>query len=156
MVKSIDDRPSNTYNHHPFAVKPRTIALKTTPHLPKLSIKLELKPEHHNAAFYENNQPEEDEEEDGIGAEEDADGDGSNSHISEQSTSQSDQFGSMGSSSAGAITLATPTPGSNSNSSSSVGGTSSNKTMVKKSSISKSPAPPTVGRKATSYIAVST
>ncbi|XP_073826823.1 scm-related gene containing four mbt domains isoform X2 [Musca autumnalis] len=35
-------------------VKSRTIALKTTPHLPKLSIKLELKPEHHNPAFYDN------------------------------------------------------------------------------------------------------
>lgn len=140
-----------------FPVKPRTIALKTTPHLPKLSIKLELKPEHHNAAFYENNQHEEDEEEDGI-AEDEADGDGSTSHISEQSTSQSDQFGSMGSS-AGAVTLVTPTGSAStatSSSSSSASGNSNNKTMVKKSSISKSPAPPTVGRKATSYIAVST
>ncbi|XP_011293988.1 polycomb protein Sfmbt isoform X2 [Musca domestica] len=34
-------------------VKTRTIPLKTTPHLPKLSIKLELKPEHHNPAFYD-------------------------------------------------------------------------------------------------------
>ncbi|XP_030380492.1 polycomb protein Sfmbt isoform X2 [Scaptodrosophila lebanonensis] len=65
-------------------VKSRTIALKTTPHLPKLSIKLELKPEHHNAAFYENSQPEEEDDEYG-----DADGDGSTSHVSEQSTTQS-------------------------------------------------------------------
>ncbi|KAH8353228.1 hypothetical protein KR084_009721 [Drosophila pseudotakahashii] len=120
------------------SVKSRTIALKTTPHLPKLSIKLELKPEHHNAAFYENNQPEEEGEEEDPDA--DGDGDGSTSHISEQSTTQSssDQIAGSGSGSGSAsmVTLAT----------------SSNK-MVMKSSTTKSPAPPTVGRKATSYIA---
>ncbi|XP_017857696.1 PREDICTED: polycomb protein Sfmbt isoform X2 [Drosophila arizonae] len=123
-------------------VKPRTIALKTTPHLPKLSIKLELKPEHHNAAFYENNQVEEDEDEDGV-AEEDADGDCSTSHMSEQSTTtSSDQFASLGGAPANTVT---PTAsGGNSNAS---------KTMVKKSSTTKSPAPPIMGRKATSYIA---
>ncbi|EDW63836.1 polycomb protein Sfmbt isoform X2 [Drosophila virilis] len=122
-------------------VKPRTIALKTTPHLPKLSIKLELKPEHHNAAFYENNQVEEDEDEDGL-AEDDADADCSTSHMSEQSTTNSDQF-------AGAVGLAaassTVTPAA--------GGGNGSKTMVKKSSTTKSPAPPIMGRKATSYIA---
>ncbi|ALC39481.1 Sfmbt [Drosophila busckii] len=120
-------------------VKTRTIALKTTPHLPKLSIKLELKPEHHNAAFYENNQPDEDDEEDGLAeelddndADADADGDGSTSHHSEQSTSHSSEYASR--------TAATPPV--------------ANKSMVtKKSSTTKSPAPPTVGRKATSYIA---
>lgn len=121
-------------------VKSRTIALKTTPHLPKLSIKLELKPEHHNAAFYENNQPEEECDEEDPDA--DGDGDGSTSHISEQSTTQSSSdliAGSgSGSGSASLVTLAT----------------GSNKTVKK--STTKSPAPPTVGRKATSYIAVST
>ncbi|XP_017115637.1 polycomb protein Sfmbt isoform X1 [Drosophila elegans] len=129
-----------TPNDNTQSVKSRTIALKTTPHLPKLSIKLELKPEHHNAAFYENNQPEEDGEEEDPDADGDGDGDGSTSHISEQSTTQSssDQIaGSVcGSGSASLVTLAT----------------GSNK-MVKKSSTTKSPAPPTVGRKATSYIA---
>ncbi|XP_034472824.1 polycomb protein Sfmbt isoform X1 [Drosophila innubila] len=128
------------------AVKPRTIALKTTPHLPKLSIKLELKPEHHNPAFYENNQPEDEDEEDGI-AEDDLDGDGSTSHMSEQSTTHSEQLGTMAATAvagvgagaaAGANSTVTPITG---------------KTMVKKSSTTKSPAPPTVGRKATSYIA---
>ncbi|XP_016968579.1 polycomb protein Sfmbt isoform X1 [Drosophila biarmipes] len=120
------------------SVKSRTIALKTTPHLPKLSIKLELKPEHHNAAFYENNQAEEEVEEEDPDA--DGDGDGSTSHISEQSATQSSSdliAGSgSGSGSTSLVTLAT----------------SSNK-MVMKSSTTKSPAPPTVGRKATSYIA---
>ncbi|EDV58737.1 polycomb protein Sfmbt isoform X1 [Drosophila erecta] len=119
------------------SVKSRTIALKTTPHLPKLSIKLELKPEHHNAAFYENNQPEEEGDEEDPDA--DGDGDGSTSHISEQSTTQSSSdliAGSgSGSGSASLVTLAT----------------GSNKTVKK--STTKSPAPPTVGRKATSYIA---
>ncbi|XP_016984365.1 polycomb protein Sfmbt isoform X1 [Drosophila rhopaloa] len=120
------------------SVKSRTIALKTTPHLPKLSIKLELKPEHHNAAFYENNQPEEDGDEEDPDA--DGDGDGSTSHISEQSTTQSssDQIAGSGNGS-GSASLVTLAPGSNK--------------MVMKSSTTKSPAPPTVGRKATSYIA---
>ncbi|XP_043641313.1 polycomb protein Sfmbt isoform X2 [Drosophila teissieri] len=91
------------------SVKSRTIALKTTPHLPKLSIKLELKPEHHNAAFYENNQPEEEGDEEDPDA--DGDGDGSTSHISEQSTTQSSSdliAGSCsGSGSASLVTLAT-------------------------------------------------
>ncbi|XP_017115638.1 polycomb protein Sfmbt isoform X2 [Drosophila elegans] len=100
-----------TPNDNTQSVKSRTIALKTTPHLPKLSIKLELKPEHHNAAFYENNQPEEDGEEEDPDADGDGDGDGSTSHISEQSTTQSssDQIaGSVcGSGSASLVTLAT-------------------------------------------------
>ncbi|XP_032592083.1 polycomb protein Sfmbt isoform X2 [Drosophila grimshawi] len=122
-------------------VKPRTIALKTTPHLPKLSIKLELKPEHHNAAFYENNQAEEDEDEDGV-ADDDVDGDCSTSHISEQSTTNSDQFAATGGTVVGVASTVTPAAGSN-----------GSKTMVKKSSTTKSPAPPIIGRKATSYIA---
>ncbi|XP_017857699.1 PREDICTED: polycomb protein Sfmbt isoform X4 [Drosophila arizonae] len=136
------NKQSQHDNSTQTAVKPRTIALKTTPHLPKLSIKLELKPEHHNAAFYENNQVEEDEDEDGV-AEEDADGDCSTSHMSEQSTTtSSDQFASLGGAPANTVT---PTAsGGNSNAS---------KTMVKKSSTTKSPAPPIMGRKATSYIA---
>ncbi|KRG03631.1 polycomb protein Sfmbt isoform X2 [Drosophila mojavensis] len=130
------------HDNNTQTVKPRTIALKTTPHLPKLSIKLELKPEHHNAAFYENNQVEEDEDEDGV-AEDDADGDCSTSHMSEQSTTtSSDQFASLGGAPASTVT---PTAsGGNGNAS---------KTMVKKSSTTKSPAPPIMGRKATSYIA---
>nr|Q29L50.2 RecName: Full=Polycomb protein Sfmbt; AltName: Full=Scm-like with four MBT domain-containing protein 1 [Drosophila pseudoobscura pseudoobscura] len=111
-------------------VKPRTIALKTTPHLPKLSIKLELKPEHHNAAFYENNQPEDgdgDEEDPDpdadadLDADADGDGDGSTSHISEQSTthSSSDQIlgsgSGGGSTSAPVVTAATGSIGGNSN-----------------------------------------
>ncbi|XP_016968580.1 polycomb protein Sfmbt isoform X2 [Drosophila biarmipes] len=91
------------------SVKSRTIALKTTPHLPKLSIKLELKPEHHNAAFYENNQAEEEVEEEDPDA--DGDGDGSTSHISEQSATQSSSdliAGSgSGSGSTSLVTLAT-------------------------------------------------
>ncbi|XP_017071654.2 polycomb protein Sfmbt isoform X3 [Drosophila eugracilis] len=122
------------------SVKSRTIALKTTPHLPKLSIKLELKPEHHNAAFYENNQPEEEGDEEDPDGDGDVDGDGSTSHISEQSTTQSssDQIAGSGSGS-GSASLVTLATGSNK--------------MVMKSSTTKSPAPPTVGRKATSYIA---
>ncbi|KAH8413346.1 hypothetical protein KR009_010096 [Drosophila setifemur] len=127
-------------------VKPRTIALKTTPHLPKLSIKLELKPEHHNAAFYENNQPDDEGEEEDIDGDADADadadgdGDGSTSHMSEQSTTQSSSDLIAGSSScSGSTSMVTPATGGNK--------------MVKKSSTTKSPAPPTVGRKATSYIA---
>ncbi|XP_030243575.1 polycomb protein Sfmbt isoform X2 [Drosophila navojoa] len=130
------------HDNNTQTVKPRTIALKTTPHLPKLSIKLELKPEHHNAAFYENNQVEEDEDEDGV-AEDDADGDCSTSHMSEQSTTtSSDQFASLG-----GVPASTVTP------TASGGNGNANKTMVKKSSTTKSPAPPIVGRKATSYIA---
>ncbi|XP_017857698.1 PREDICTED: polycomb protein Sfmbt isoform X3 [Drosophila arizonae] len=109
------NKQSQHDNSTQTAVKPRTIALKTTPHLPKLSIKLELKPEHHNAAFYENNQVEEDEDEDGV-AEEDADGDCSTSHMSEQSTTtSSDQFASLGGAPANTVT---PTAsGGNSNAS---------------------------------------
>nr|SMS16221.1 Polycomb group protein: Scm-related gene containing four MBT domains [Drosophila subobscura]SMS16228.1 Polycomb group protein: Scm-related gene containing four MBT domains [Drosophila subobscura] len=141
-------------------VKPRTIALKTTPHLPKLSIKLELKPEHHNAAFYENNQPEDgdaDEEEPDPDADAELDGDadgdgdfdGSTSHISEQSTthSSSDQILGSGSGGGGSISTSVVTAAA------SGGGSSNSNKMVKKSSTTKSPAPPTVGRKATSYIA---
>ncbi|KAH8262185.1 hypothetical protein KR038_008213 [Drosophila bunnanda] len=129
-------------------VKPRTIALKTTPHLPKLSIKLELKPEHHNAAFYENNQPEEEGEDEDVDAEADAeadgDGDGSMSHMSEQSTTQSSSDQIIGTSGSGTGT---------SSSMVTAAATGNNNKMVKKSSTTKSPAPPTVGRKATSYIA---
>ncbi|XP_033248905.1 polycomb protein Sfmbt isoform X2 [Drosophila miranda] len=111
-------------------VKPRTIALKTTPHLPKLSIKLELKPEHHNAAFYENNQPEDgdgDEEDPDpdadadLDADADGDGDGSTSHISEQSTTHSSSDQILGSGSGGGststpvVTAATGSSGGNSN-----------------------------------------
>ncbi|EDW76171.2 uncharacterized protein Dwil_GK14805 [Drosophila willistoni] len=122
------------------SVKPRTIALKTTPHLPKLSIKLELKPEHHNAAFYENNQPEEDDDDDADG-DGDVDGDGSTSHMSEQSTTHSstDQMILHGVASTNASSVSTTT--------------GNNKMVMKKSSTTKSPAPPIVGRKATSYIA---
>jgi len=123
--------------------------LKTTPHLPKLSIKLELKPEHYNPAFYENNQPEDEDEEDGI-AEDDLDGDGSTSHMSEQSTTQSEQLGTMAPTAVAGVG-AGAAGGANSTVTPIIG-----KTMVKKSSTTKSPAPPTVGRKATSYIAVST
>ncbi|XP_015036548.2 polycomb protein Sfmbt isoform X2 [Drosophila pseudoobscura] len=111
-------------------VKPRTIALKTTPHLPKLSIKLELKPEHHNAAFYETNQPEDgdgDEEDPDpdvdadLDADADGDGDGSTSHISEQSTTHSSSDQILGSGSGGGststpvVTAATGSIGGNSN-----------------------------------------
>ncbi|XP_023179836.2 polycomb protein Sfmbt isoform X2 [Drosophila hydei] len=110
-------------NNTQTAVKPRTIALKTTPHLPKLSIKLELKPEHHNAAFYENNQVEEDEDEDGV-AEDDADGDCSTSHISEQSTTtSSDQFGSL------SVQSSTVTPTASSGSGNGNGNGNGSKTM---------------------------
>ncbi|KAH8276419.1 hypothetical protein KR018_005704 [Drosophila ironensis] len=129
------------------SVKPRTIALKTTPHLPKLSIKLELKPEHHNAAFYEDHQPEEEPDEEELDGEADADadgdgdGDGSASHISEQSTTLSSSDLVAGSSSGSASMVTTPSA------------TGGNKMVKKSSSTTKSPAPPTVGRKATSYIA---
>ncbi|XP_075153132.1 scm-related gene containing four mbt domains isoform X2 [Haematobia irritans] len=81
---------ANTSSHDSTApqVKTRTIALKTTPHLPKLSIKLELKPEHHNPAFYDNvnaaHDPLDDEEDDDDGDEYDED---TNSMVSNQSSS---------------------------------------------------------------------
>ncbi|KAH8392248.1 hypothetical protein KR215_003887 [Drosophila sulfurigaster] len=148
-----------THDNNMQTVKSRTIALKTTPHLPKLSIKLELKPEHHNAAFYENNQPEDEDEEDGV-AEDDPDGDGSTSHMSEQSTTHSEQLIAITAGSAAAATGAGAGAGTAVGGGAAAASTTvtqpaavSGKTMVKKSSTTKSPAPPTVGRKATSYIA---
>lgn len=118
--------------------KPRTIALKTNPHLPKLSIKLELKPEHHNAAFYEDNN--EDDDDDGDYEED------STSHRSGQSTPLSHNDGSQlaltekitTAQQASTVQASAPTRCGN--------------PAVKKS---VSPAPPVVGRKATSYIGVS-
>ncbi|XP_020716101.1 polycomb protein Sfmbt isoform X3 [Ceratitis capitata] len=111
--------------------KPRTIALKTNPHLPKLSIKLELKPEHHNAAFYEDNNEDDD---DDVEYEED-----STSHRSGQSTPLSHNDGSQQS----LIEKTTSTV------TQPAAVMRSGNAAVKKS---VSPAPPVVGRKATSYI----
>uniref|UniRef100_A0A034V9Q9 Polycomb protein Sfmbt n=1 Tax=Bactrocera dorsalis TaxID=27457 RepID=A0A034V9Q9_BACDO len=115
--------------------KPRTIALKTNPHLPKLSIKLELKPEHHNAAFYEDNN--EDDDDDGDYEED------STSHRSGQSTPLSHNDGSQL-----ALTEKITTAQQASTTQASAPTRCGNPAVKK----SVSPAPPVVGRKATSYI----
>ncbi|XP_054741793.1 polycomb protein Sfmbt isoform X1 [Anastrepha obliqua] len=128
-------KKSNLKGENSNIAKPRTIALKTNPHLPKLSIKLELKPEHHNAAFYEDNHEDDD---DDIEYEED-----STSHRSGQSTPLSHNDGSQQAliekATAVQQVLATQPPAP----------TRCSNAVVKKS---VSPAPPVVGRKATSYI----
>ncbi|XP_017469207.1 PREDICTED: polycomb protein Sfmbt [Rhagoletis zephyria] len=116
------------------AAKPRTIALKTNPHLPKLSIKLELKPEHHNAAFYEDNEDDDDD----IEYEDD-----STSHRSGQSTplshNEMSQHALMEKTTAAQQTSTSQPP---------TQARCANATVKK----SVSPAPPGVVRKATSYI----
>ncbi|KAL9927865.1 scm-related gene containing four mbt domains isoform 1-T3 [Glossina fuscipes fuscipes] len=134
--------------------KSRTIALKTNPHLPKLSIKLELKPEHQNPAFYEDNS---------IGVNDDDD-DVADNYEEDSNSVQSNQSSTahlIDTSSSSASFIATHSGTTTSSSSTTLlvnpaavnsekVRKSNNRTSVKKS---QSPAPPTVRRKANSYIA---
>lgn len=136
--------------------KSRTIALKTNPHLPKLSIKLELKPEHQNPAFYEDNS---------IGVNDDDD-DVADNYEEDSNSVQSNQSSTahlIDTSSSSTSFIATHSGTTTSSSSTTLlvnpaavnsekVRKSNNRTSVKKS---QSPAPPTVRRKANSYIAVS-
>ncbi|XP_067623071.1 polycomb protein Sfmbt isoform X2 [Eurosta solidaginis] len=116
--------------------KSRTIALKTNPHLPKLSIKLELKPEHHNAAFYED-----DHEDDDDDVEYDEE---STSHRSGQSTPVSHIVDGTQQ-----VLTEKTTTSVQQQMSTAQAPTRCGNAAIKKS---VSPAPPVVGRKATSYI----
>ncbi|KAI8124851.1 hypothetical protein FF38_03782 [Lucilia cuprina] len=141
-------------------VKSRTIALKTTPHLPKLSIKLELKPEHHNPAFYENTNVAHttdvlaDDDDDADDCEEyDED---SNSLLSNQSSClQNDPLVAGNASGTTATTTLLVNPAAAAAVAASTNdkvrktNKSNKKTTVKKT---QSPAPPIATRKATSYI----
>uniref|UniRef100_A0A1I8QD80 FCS-type domain-containing protein n=1 Tax=Stomoxys calcitrans TaxID=35570 RepID=A0A1I8QD80_STOCA len=145
-------------------VKSRTIALKTTPHLPKLSIKLELKPEHHNPAFYDNanagHEPLDEDEDDEL----DEYDEDSNSLISNQSSSHaldtSSQSQPTGSSATSSALLMNPAAvAANAAAAAAAASTnSSNDNKVRKTKKSnsvkkpQSPAPPIATRKATSYI----
>lgn len=146
------------------SVKSRTIALKTTPHLPKLSIKLELKPEHHNPAFYENSNVTHNAAEiladDDDGDECDEYDEDSNSLLSNQSSGLQNDLLTAVNATNNLTTISSTSSSLLVNPAAAAAVAASNNDKVRKSSKStvkktQSPAPPIATRKATSYIGVS-
>lgn len=147
--------------HFLLSVKTRTIPLKTTPHLPKLSIKLELKPEHHNPAFYDHSAHDaaDDDEDDDL----DEYDEDTNSMLSNQSsshlmdTSHGSGSGAAATTSSSSSLLMNPAAAAAAAAANNSGMENKVRKTKKSNSIKKpqSPAPPIATRKATSYIGVS-